>query len=130
MNTERIGLQSTGAYFKISWNMYLIKNFFEILKISVQKQGARIVISIGLFDADQIFKKGGNSMQDFYRHVDDLPIIMTIEEVGKLLRISRSGAYALAKKPGFPVICLGSRKTVNRDELLDWLAGQRIPLSM
>lgn len=49
---------------------------------------------------------------------------ITVEELGELLGISRSGAYALAKKPGFPCLRLGRRMLVLRDRVDGWIEDQ------
>jgi excisionase family DNA binding protein len=47
--------------------------------------------------------------------------LLTIEEMGKYLRISRSKAYQLAKKQGFPSFILGRLIRVDKSQLDAWL---------
>jgi len=47
--------------------------------------------------------------------------ILTIPEISKLLKISRSKAYALTKEQGFPIIRMGKSIRVIKSELLNWL---------
>lgn len=50
------------------------------------------------------------------------PEYLKIPEVAKLLRISRNRAYDLAASdPSFPVIVIGRRLIVSRNELEAWL---------
>ena len=49
---------------------------------------------------------------------------ISVEELGKLLGISRSGAYALAKRPGFPCLRLGRRMLILRDRVDGWIENQ------
>jgi excisionase family DNA binding protein len=56
--------------------------------------------------------------------LDDLPLVLTITEAAKVLRISRSSAYKLAEEwrachgaSGLPTIRLGSRILVRRVDL-------------
>lgn len=67
-------------------------------------------------------------MNEAYKY--DLPIYLTIPEMGDLLRISRSGAYALTNIPGFPLTRLGKRKMVKTSDLFAWLEHQNNPLSV
>lgn len=63
-------------------------------------------------------------MKRTYSTIDDLPMYLTIEEVGYLLGISRAGAYTFAHSEGFPLIRVGKRMVVPRDALLIWLENQ------
>ncbi len=47
--------------------------------------------------------------------------ILTIPEISKLLKISRSKAYALTKEEGFPLIRIGKSIRVIKSELFKWL---------
>jgi excisionase family DNA binding protein len=52
---------------------------------------------------------------------------LRIPEVAKLLRISRNKAYNLAASdPTFPVVTLGRRLIVSREDLQTWLKSQRL----
>jgi excisionase family DNA binding protein len=55
--------------------------------------------------------------------LQDLPEVLRIEEVAKVLRISRSSAYALAHSRNFPVINpLGGKSLrVPKDAFIKWL---------
>lgn len=52
--------------------------------------------------------------------IQDLPLIMTAEDVAKALGISKQGAYELFKEKGFPVKKVGRLKRVNRDSFIEW----------
>jgi excisionase family DNA binding protein len=53
-----------------------------------------------------------------------LPVVLTVEEVGRWLKISRNTAYDLAHRQGFPVVRIGRTMRVPRDAFLRWVAGQ------
>lgn len=54
------------------------------------------------------------------------PEFLQIPEVAKLLRISRNRAYDIAASdPTFPVITIGRRLIVSRNELEVWLKGKQ-----
>jgi excisionase family DNA binding protein len=47
--------------------------------------------------------------------------LLTIPEMAKLLKISRSKAYSMSKEKGFPIIKIGKSLRILKDELLKWL---------
>ena len=60
-------------------------------------------------------------MKQTYLTWDDAPVIMRLDEVSALLRISRSSAYKLCHQPGFPVSHLGKRLVVEKTHLRKWI---------
>ena len=66
-----------------------------------------------------------------YSHYDDIPILMTVDEMSKLLRISRSEGYKLCRKPGFPAAQITEKRImVSKEALFSWLENQSLPLSL
>ena len=63
-------------------------------------------------------------MKEPFISIDQVPLFLTIEEMGWLLGVSRAGAYAVAHSEGFPLIRLGKRMVVSRDALFEWLDNQ------
>lgn len=59
--------------------------------------------------------------QTLYKNYEDLPLVLTAKELSRLLRISRSGAYALMARENFPTLSLGKRVVVPKEGLLKWL---------
>lgn len=55
------------------------------------------------------------------RSYDDLPLTLTVPEVGEVLGISRAKAYDLARSEGFPSMRIGTRILVPRDKLIRWI---------
>ena len=49
------------------------------------------------------------------------PVLLTVEEVARVLRISRGKAYALAQSGDLPVVRMGRSVRVRRDRLEVWL---------
>jgi len=47
--------------------------------------------------------------------------LLTVEEMGKLLKISRSKAYSLIKQAGFPIVKIGKCVRIHKKDLLKWL---------
>ena len=54
----------------------------------------------------------------------DESMVYTIKELAKVLKISKSNAYQLARTPGFPKIKIGKRILVPKEELKKWLISQ------
>ena len=54
----------------------------------------------------------------------DRPICHTVEDLCRLLHISRPTAYSLVHSDGFPVIRVGRRILIPRSGLEQWLAQQ------
>ena len=59
-----------------------------------------------------------------FRSYDDLPLTLTVPEVGEVLAISRAKAYDLARSEGFPSMRIGTRILVPRDKLIRWIDKQ------
>ena len=59
-----------------------------------------------------------------FRSHDDLPLTLTVPEVGEVLAISRAKAYDLARSEGFPNMRIGTRILVPPDKLIRWIDKQ------
>ena len=59
-----------------------------------------------------------------FRSYDDLPLTLTVPEVGEVLGISRAKAYELARSEGFPSMRIGTRILVPRHKLIRWIDEQ------
>ena len=60
--------------------------------------------------------------------LDQLPRLLTADEVAELLRTSRKAIYAMIERGQLPgVTRLGRRILVQRADLLRWLAESRAP---
>lgn len=55
---------------------------------------------------------------------EEKPLVYTVAELAKRLKISLSTAYALTKVKGFPLIKIGNRKLIPAMELEMWLSEQ------
>ena len=56
-----------------------------------------------------------------YKNYEDLPLMLNAETVGNALGISRSSAYELMKKEGFPALGIEGRVVVPRDKFIEWV---------
>ena len=61
-----------------------------------------------------------------YTTKENLPYMMTVPEMAKLMRISTWKAYQLVKIEGCPSIVFGSRIIIPRDAFLAWIEGRKI----
>ena len=62
--------------------------------------------------------------EERFRSYGDLPLTLTVPEVGEVLAISRAKAYDLARSEGFPSMRIGTRILVPRDKLILWIDEQ------
>ena len=62
--------------------------------------------------------------EEKFRSYDELPLTLTVPEVGEVLAISRAKAYDLARSEGFPSMRIGTRILVPRDKLILWIDEQ------
>lgn len=56
------------------------------------------------------------------KNVNETPTMLTIPEAAELLRVSPNHLYyVIEKDKSFPVLQLGRRKLIPRDELMEWI---------
>lgn len=55
------------------------------------------------------------------RSIDDLPPILTAQDIANYLRISERRAYEIMELKSFPLIRLGRSKRANRESFMRWL---------
>ena len=60
-------------------------------------------------------------MEKQYKTYDDLPLMLSVQDVSSVLGISRAGAYELVKNEGFPAMNIGSRIIVPKEEFILWI---------
>ena len=58
------------------------------------------------------------------KNLNEMPEILEISDLMDYLGISRSGAYRLVRKIGFPAFKLLGRYTIQKSSLIKWLARQ------
>ena len=52
---------------------------------------------------------------------EDLPLFLNAETVAKVLGVSPSSGYELMHEPGFPVLKIGSRMVVPKEQFIRWV---------
>lgn len=53
-----------------------------------------------------------------FKNYMDLPLMLSVPEVGEVLGISRAGAYELVRSKGFPKVKIGNRIVVPKDRFI------------
>ena len=59
--------------------------------------------------------------QSVYKSYDDLPLFLNSELVAKVLGVSPSSGYELMHQPDFPVLRVGSRMVVPKEQFIQWV---------
>lgn len=59
-----------------------------------------------------------------FKSYEDLPLMLSVPEMGAALGISRAGAYELARSEGFPALRIGNRIVIPKDKLQEWVDKQ------
>ncbi len=66
-------------------------------------------------------ERTGKLRESKFKNCDDLPLTLTVPEVGEVLGISRAGTYELVRSKGFPYMKIGTRILVPKDKFLAWI---------
>ena len=56
-----------------------------------------------------------------YKSYNELPLFLNAETVAQVLGVSRSSGYELMHEPGFPVLRVGSRMVVPKEQFIQWV---------
>ena len=56
-----------------------------------------------------------------YKSYDDLPLFLNSATVAKVLDVSPSSGYELMHEPGFPVLRVGNRMVVPKEQFIQWV---------
>ena len=59
--------------------------------------------------------------ESVYKNYDELPLFLNSATVAKVLGVSSSSAYELMHEPGFPVLRVGSRMVVPKEQFIQWV---------
>ncbi len=59
--------------------------------------------------------------QSVYNSYDELPLMLSVREIAKVLGISKTSAYELVRTKGFPVLKIGSRLVVPKEKFREWV---------
>ena len=56
-----------------------------------------------------------------YRSYDELPLFLNTKLVAEVLGVSPSSGYEVMHEPGFPVLKVGSRMVVPKEQFIRWV---------
>ena len=56
-----------------------------------------------------------------YKSYDELPLFLNVNLVAQVLGVSPSSGYELMHEPGFPVLRVGSRMVMPKDQFIRWV---------
>ena len=59
--------------------------------------------------------------ESVYKTYDDLPLFLNANLVAQVLGVSPSSGYELMPEPGFPVLRVGSRMVVPKEQFIRWV---------
>ncbi len=52
---------------------------------------------------------------------EELPFMLEVEDVARILCIGAAGAHDLVRTPGFPAMHIGSRIRIPKDDFFRWI---------
>ena len=59
--------------------------------------------------------------ESVYKSYDELPLFLNSKLVAKVLGVSPSSGYELMHQPDFPVLRVGSRMVVPKEQFIRWV---------
>ena len=71
---------------------------------------------------DRDLLAGGAYERVPYKSYDDLPLFLNAKTVAKVLGVSPSSGYELLHDPGFPVMRVGNRMVVPKEQFIQWVS--------
>ena len=57
-----------------------------------------------------------------FKSYDELPLFLNAKTLAKVLGVSPSSGYELMHEPGFPVLRVGNRLVVPKEQFIQWIA--------
>lgn len=60
-------------------------------------------------------------MEKTYCNVDELPLSLTVDDVGMIMGLSKNKAYELCHSRGFPCVNVGRRMIIPKLAFIKWL---------
>ena len=59
--------------------------------------------------------------ESVYKSYDELPLMLNADTLAKVLGIAPSSAYELMHEKGFPVLKVGNRLLVPKEDFISWV---------
>ena len=64
---------------------------------------------------------GVSTKESDYKNYEELPLFLNSETVAKVLGVSPSSGYELMHEPDFPVLRIGNRMVVPKEQFIQWV---------
>ena len=77
-----------------------------------------------MWEQIEIYGRRMRLKQSELKIYDELPLFLNAKTVAQVLGISLAGTYELLHREGFPVVKIGSRLVVPKEEFLAWVEEQ------
>jgi excisionase family DNA binding protein len=77
-----------------------------------------------MWDQIEICGRRMRLKQSEFKSYDELPLFLNAKIVAQVLGISLAGTYELLHREDFPVVKIGSRLVVPKEEFLAWVEEQ------
>lgn len=65
------------------------------------------------------------TIQPFNGEFCELPLMLNADDIARVLRISRAYAYEMLHDKSLPVIVIGKRRMVERNEFRSWIESRK-----
>lgn len=77
-----------------------------------------------MWEQIEIYGRRMRLKQSEFKSYDELPLFLNAKTVAQVLGISLAGTYELLHREDFPVVKIGSRLVVPKEEFLAWVEEQ------
>ena len=112
----------------MAYPFWIIRIRFELDNLHHYKEHCTKLLSRSqppaIIQSEYLSEEDYNMREAKYKDYSDLPLTLTVPEVGEALGISRAAAYQLVRSKGFPHIKIGTRILVPKDRFLAWIDEQ------
>ena len=81
-------------------------------------------VSFIMWEQIEIYGRRMRLKQSEFKSYDELPLLLNAKTVAQVLGISLAGTYELLHREDFPVVKIGSRLVVPKEEFLAWVEEQ------
>ena len=71
--------------------------------------------------SDKVVKGVIKMKESAYKNYEELPLFLNSKTVATVLGVSPSSGYELMHEPGFPVLRIGNRMVVPKEQFIRWV---------
>lgn len=62
-------------------------------------------------------------MNTIYKSVQDFPVLLDARDIKIITKLSRAGTYNLLNSEAFPIMRIGKRILISKEDFIYWLSG-------